>query len=50
MSMTGIAIRMIQAPSLNFVAAITTVITAVTMAPNPLIASPFFQPGSRSVV
>ena len=48
--MTGIAMRMIHAPWLNFVAAMITVITAVTTAPKPLIASPFFHPGSRRVV
>ena len=38
-----------QAPWVNFVTAITTVTTAVVIAPRPLIARPTRHPGSRSL-
>ena len=38
-----------HAPSANFVIAITTVTTAVVIAPKPLIRRPWRQPGSRSL-
>ena len=46
--MTGTNTITAHAPSANFVIAMTTVTTAVVIAPSPLISRPWRHPGSRS--
>ena len=44
---TGISASTAQAPWVNLVTPSTTITTAVSSAPRPLISTPRFQPGSR---
>ena len=47
-TITGSVMRITQAPSANFVMAITAATTKLRKQPKPLIATPLRQPGSRS--